>query len=340
MAEIMAPSSFKRNENAFGKRAVCLLAICLFTAFQSTAQPKAVASLQPERIETGDTTGLLIFISGLNTAPKDVDFSPWAAVFSPNNIIGRSEWRRSGTQWTRRFTLIAFDSATLELPPLLVRLSSGKPLETNELKLVVFPTRGGREITDMAKIRDIRREPESWMDYWAWAAGVLVIGVILLWWLRKNRSKPQPAVVQVPIPIPSVSPSEVAMQKLAQLQQKQLWKTEQTKEHYAELSLILREFLETRYDIAALESTTSEIQKMLKATDFPPLSQNDLKELLEKTDMVKYAQSQPADAVHEQVLEKARGLVAPNNLNKHSSPKSPARPITQQKPNSGKYEPL
>ena len=98
-----------------------LATFCLLLAAPAWAQPKAIASFQPERIETGDTTGLLILVSGLAVAPKDVDFSPWSAMMSASNIIGRSEWRKSGAQWMRRFTLIAFDSATLELPPLKVR---------------------------------------------------------------------------------------------------------------------------------------------------------------------------------------------------------------------------
>ncbi|MFN0036475.1 MAG: hypothetical protein ACKVUS_15525 [Saprospiraceae bacterium] len=319
----------------------CLLLVtCLLATCHLSAQPKAFASLQPERIETGDTTALLVIVSGLNAEPKEVDFSPWASVFPASNIIRRSDWRRSGARWTRRFTLIAFDSATLELPPLNVRLAAGKPLETNELTLTVFPTRGGKEISDMAKIRDIRREPESWMDYWPWGAGALTVLALFVWWLRKSRRKPQPVVTQTAAAPPPVPASELALQQLSQLQQKQLWKNGQTKEHYAELSLILREYLENRYRIAALESTTAEIQKMLATTDFPPDARSDLKELLQKTDMVKYAQSQPPEAAHEQVLEKARELIAPSHFKKEELRKPSAGKIPPQKPKSGKYEPL
>ncbi len=313
---------------------------CLLATFYLSAQPKAIASLQPERIETGDTTELLILVSGLNTEPQEVDFSSWASVLPATNIIGRSNWRRSGAQWMRRFTLIAFDSATLELPPLNVRLGVGKPLETNALTLAVFPTRAGREITDMAKIRDIRREPESWMDYWPWGLGVLAILMLFLWWLRKNQRKPQPVVVQIaPAPI-SVSASEKALQQLSQLQKKQLWKNGQTKEHYAELSLVLREYLETRFDIAALESTTSEIQKLIASTDFPSELRLDLNELLQKADMVKYAQSEPPEATHEAVLAKARALVVPGQAKTPEHPKAQAIMPAPRKPSAGKYEPL
>lgn len=301
------------------------------------AQPKAIVSLQPERIETGDTTTLLLFVSGLNTEPKDVDFSAWTSVLPSKNILRRSEWKRSGTQWTRRFTLIAFDSAMMELPPIQVRIASGKPLETNALQLSVFPTRGGRNISDMAKIRDIRREPESWLDYWSWAAGSLLVLALVFWWMRQNRRKPQPVAMPLPISAPPVSPSEQALQKLTQLQQKQYWKNGQTKEHYAELSLIVREYLETRYGIAALESTTIEIQNMLKKTDFSPESQRDLQDLLLKTDLVKYAQSSPSEATHDAVLVKARELVSPLNVKKTELPKKPPAPP---KPPSNKYEPL
>lgn len=328
---------FFQNNTTAGCRMTLLLAVSLFAAIQLSAQPKAIASLKPERIETGDTAVLLLLISGLNSQPKDVDFGPWATVLPPANIIRRSDWKRSGTQWIRSFTLIAFDSATLALPPLRVRLLSGTSLETNPLKLTVFPTRGGREITDMAKIRDIRREPETWLDYWPWLLGALLVMGALVWWLRKNRRKPKVLIPQTaPAPPPILSSSEQALQKLAQLKQKQLWKNGQTKEHYAELSLILREYLETRFKIAALESTTAEIQQMLKATDFPMLSRNDLKAILEKTDLVKYAQSQPSEAAHEEILLKAQELVAPLQAKKPEPPPKKSSP----KSNTGKYEPL
>jgi hypothetical protein len=326
-----------QNDTTAVRRRRLLLAVGLLVVIQLSAQPKVIASLKPERIETGDTAVLLILISGLNSQPKDLDFGPWSTVLPPANIIRRSEWKRSGTQWIRSFTLIAFDSATLELPPLRVRLLSGTFLETNPLKLTVFPTRGGREITDMAKIRDIRREPETWLDYWPWLLGALLTLGAMVWWLRKNRQKPKVLIPQTaPAPPPILSSSEQALQKLTQLKQKQLWKNGQTKEHYAELSLILREYLETRFKIAALESTTAEIQQMLQATDFPMVSRNDLKAILEKTDLVKYAQSQPSEAFHEEILVKAQELVAPLQAKKPASPPKKTPP----KSNTGKYEPL
>jgi hypothetical protein len=317
------------------------LATGLLTTCHLSAQPKAIAFLQPVRIETGDTTGLLILVSGLSAEPKDVDFSSWASVFSTTNIIGRSEWRRSGAQWTRRFTLIAFDSATLELPYLNVQLATGKPLQTNGLTLTVFPSGGGREIKDMARIRDIHREPESWLDYWPWA-GVFLLGLVLLgWWLRKNQGKIPPIVLQNQASPRPLSATELALQKLAQLQQKQLWKQDQSKEHYAELSLILRTYLETRYGFAALESTSTEIKKMLQTTDLSPEACVELNELLQKSDLVKYAQSQYEEAMHEALLVKARELLLPGK----AKPPDSIIKSTLEKPHrtaikSGNHKPL
>ncbi len=324
-----------------GRKAVGLLLACSFLLASSlTAQPKAFVSLQPARIETGDTTGLIILVSGLNTEPKEIDFSPWASILPPTNIIAHTDWNRSGALWTRRFTLIAFDSATLVLPPLKVRVAVGNPLETNELTLTVFPTRSGKSITEMAKIRDIRREPESWRDYWAWGAGLLVLLLILGWWLRKNRHKKAPVMVQAtPDPIP-VSASEQALQKIAQLQQKKLWKHGLMKDHYAALSLILREFIESRYGIAAMESTTTEIWQLLKATDFPDKLRPELNELLQKSDMVKYAQSQLSDSSHESLLERARAVVAPGSFKREEMKSVPANSKNPSKRNTINYEAL
>ncbi len=324
-----------------GSQAVVLLLACSFLFTSSlTAQPKAFVSLQPARIETGDTTGLILLVSGLSTEPKEIDFSPWASILPPANIIAHTDWHRSGALWTRRFTLIAFDSATLVLPPLKVRVAVGNPLETNELTLTVFPTRSGKSITEMAKIRDIRRELESWRDYWAWGAGLLVLLLILGWWLRKNRHKKAPEMVQATPDSISISASELALQKIAELQQKKLWKHGLMKDHYVALSLILREFVESQYGIAAMESTTTEIRQLLKATDFPDKLRPELNELLLKSDMVKYAQSQLSDSSHETLLEKARALIVPGQFKNEEIVSAPNKSKKFSRRNVGNFEAL
>lgn len=273
------------------------------------AQGTAYASLQPDRVETGDTTSLFVLVSGVNAQPEEVNFGSWASVFPAANIIGRSGWKHSGDQWAQRFTLISFDSATLELPPLTVKPAIGDPMKTNALRLTVFPTPGSAETADMEKIRDIRRESVLWTDHWPWAAGALVLMTLLIWWMRKTRKKPRPAAIMQPAAAPPVPPHERALQQLIELKSRQLWKSGQVKEHYAELSLILREYLETRFDIPALESTTIEILKILSEKDFPKNLNVKINEILSGSDLVKYARSQPGDNYPEKILEQTRELV-------------------------------
>lgn len=325
----------------FGK--IMTLAVWFFSLTASLhAQPGAIASIRPEIIETGDTATLLIVVTGVNEMPGEPDFSRWIDLFPVENVIRRYAWQRSGAQWSRKFTLIAFDSARLELPPLAIRLKTGNPMETNALTLTVFPTPTVKELSAMAKIRDIRREPESWLDYWYYGAGALLLLGILYWYLRRKKPVAKPQVVApAPVHVPALSPAEQALQRLSQLQQRQLWKSGEVKEHYAELSLILREYLEHRYKIAALESTTSEILNLLSATDFTASQKPELKTLLQMSDMVKYAQSQPAEAFHLEVLEKARALIVPQGNTMQSAPKTQSnekQPVV--KGNPKKYEPL
>ncbi len=316
---------------------LCLL---LIGVQRGNAQGKAFASIKPERVETGDTIALYVIVSGINAKPKAVDFVPWQAYFPPANILSKSDWRKSGEQWVQQFKLIAFDSAQIELPPLTVLLSAGKPLATNSLSLSVFPT-PGNDINDMAPMRDIYREPASWMDYWPWGAGALALVGFAVWYFRKINRRPKP--IQLPIPTaapPPLSPRETALQKLDALQQAQLWKKGQAKEHYAELSLIVREYLEGTYRVAALESTTLEILPLLKKSSFPATQLALLRDILNQTDMVKYAQTQPEESSHEAIVEKARTLLSPGFLKKQEVPTAAPSKKTPHKPPSGNYEPL
>jgi hypothetical protein len=286
--------------------------LCLIFPVTGWAQPSAIISFQPQRLETGDTTVLLFFVNGSNAEPGEVDFFAWSDQIPAQNILRRTPWKRSGAQWSKRFTIIAFDSANLKLPPLKVKLPNSTVLETNSLSLMVFPTPGGRDITDMAKIRDISREPGSWVDFWLYAAGGLAFMLTLIWWWWKNRKKSAPIPVSEPLPTPSsipMSASEEALTRLNALLHKKYWKQDRVKDHYTEFSLIVREYLECQFQIPALESTTIELKNLLAKTEASNAFQTQMEQILHQADMVKYAQSNPSPTSHQDIIEKAIQLI-------------------------------
>jgi len=298
--------SKKQIERAI--RNMLLLTLFIFCSFRSAAQATATASLQPERIETGDTFTLRILVAGTTVEPGQVDFGAWASILPAKNILAHYGWYKTGPQWVQNFTLVTFDSATLDLPPLAVRLHLGETAETNPLRLTVLPTAAVADVNTMASIRDIERSPANWLDYWPWAVG----GLVLLWVARRLLRRKKAPPVPVAVVVPTVAPPPIhaeSLQKITLLERKRLWEKGQIKEHYAELSLIVREYLEKRYGIPALESTTMEIEQMLKTTDFPKVLNLAIQDLLSKADLAKYAQSSPPAAFHEKALEKARGMI-------------------------------
>lgn len=281
--------------------------LCLIPPLR--AQPTATASLDPARVETGDTFALRVLVSGAKVAPKRVDFSAWKSYLPAKNILSQSAWTRSGAQWVQRFTLIAFDSADWQLPPLTVHLHLGDTVQTNTLALGVTPTPASADPLEMDAIRDIYREPAHWTDYWPWAAGILTILLLLIWYVRRKRKRQKPVFTEVkPTPV-AVPPNEIALQKLAALEQEKPWKKDRLLEYYAALSMIIREYLEHRYGILALESTTREIAALLKPTAFPDDLKAPLDYLLQQADMIKYAETTPPAAFHEKALENARTIV-------------------------------
>ena len=61
-----------------------------------------------------------------------------------------------------------------------------------------------------------------------------------------------------------------------------------------------------------MESTTGEIAALLKNTDFPDMHKAALDVLLQKSDLVKFADTVPAGDYHVQALSKAKQLVGQN----------------------------
>lgn len=295
---------------AEGLRVILFLLTWLLLPVRAQAQIKANAAFDPSKVETGDTFSLRVLVTGVPVAPKRVSFAAWQNQLPAENILSRSEWARSGAQWVQHFTLIAFDSAVWQLPPLTVHLHLDDTVQTNPLELSVTSTPAGADLGDMDTIRDIRREPTLWLDYWPWALGALVLLLLFTWYLRRQPKRPKRvAAASIPPPPPPPPARDIALQKLIALEQQQLWQKGQLIEYYAQLSIIVREYLENKYQILALESTTREISILLQNTAFPQNLRPSLDYLLQQADMVKYAEMPPPAQFHVQAMENARKVV-------------------------------
>jgi len=159
-------------------------------------------------------------------------------------------------------------------------------------------------------------EPLNLLDFW-WLFLLLIAAGLayLLYTIRKRR---QAAAPPPPPPPPAYV---VALDALKALEGKQLWQQSQTKEYYSELTHILREYLEGRFDVQALEMTTRQITTQLgKRNDFDKVRAKELGNLLQLSDLVKFAKARPAEELHTEGLERVRSFVRETGL--ESEPES------------------
>lgn len=81
----------------------------------------------------------------------------------------------------------------------------------------------------------------------------------------------------------------VALRKLDQYRGDKLWAAPKQKQFYSGVTDAVREYLAARYGISAMEMTTAEIFAALKTSDVPQDLKDDLQELFQRADFVKFA---------------------------------------------------
>jgi hypothetical protein len=88
---------------------------------------------------------------------------------------------------------------------------------------------------------------------------------------------------------------EQTVKRLQDLEHQGLWRNGKVKMHYSELSLVLRNYLSSVYELQLLERTTSEALLLIT----PKIASKDLldtiKGILESSDLVKFAKLHPEE---------------------------------------------
>jgi hypothetical protein len=108
---------------------------------------------------------------------------------------------------------------------------------------------------------------------------------------------------------PARPPEVVARERLAALQQSAWLADGEMKPFYIELTDILRRYLEGRFRISAIDRTTHELMRELKNSVVKRQDQAVIRDVLEESDMVKFAKSKPEARAAETALLSVADLV-------------------------------
>jgi len=203
----------------------------------------------------------------------------------------------------RTLTVTSFDTGYWAVPPFRF-VVNGTPLGTAAMLLHVQGVQLDSALT-VRDIKDIHTLPFS-LGYWLrkhWlpiTAGFAVLAVVaaLIYFLLRKR-KPARTVAPPAINIPL---HERILKALSALEHERVWQHGDHKGYHSRLTDLLRGYIEERYRVPALESTTDELIKELRVSPLTTDQRGQLQNMLELADLVKFAKTLPSPQENEQMM--------------------------------------
>lgn len=199
-------------------------------------------------------------------------------------------------QWIGKYKVTCWDSGKVEVPSVNFLLNGKQfKFDTYQLEFNLSEKIAGKEIYEIKE--SFFQLPEflkSWIDFlkknWWWILILLVVLSGLIIWLIRIFKKKNQALNELTL-------EEKAIQKIDELNSKRLWSKNKLKEHYVELSYILRLYLSQKLTLNLLEKTSEEAILLLSTFELEETLLDEIQLILEQSDLVKFAKSTPEEFV-------------------------------------------
>lgn len=296
-----------------------LLFLILFQLFNtlSFAQVSTAAEINKNEIRIGELIELKLSI----TIPKTLQNEPYIFPEFKDTITKQIEIVEISKIDTiiqndnfiiqRKIKISAYDSGQFVLPPLkfISKKDTSKSISTNSLLITVHTVP-----TDTAEtsVKDIKPLFEEKFDI-KWYLPLIIkisIGILLLaavifaiYWYTKKKKKPAAENK------PKLPPHIIALEKLNKIKTEEIWKEGKIKDYYSAVSDTVREYIEGRYKIPALEQTSFETLQSLKYKAIATSTREKLNYIFEISDLVKFAKLTPIEQDHINILQSAFDFV-------------------------------
>jgi hypothetical protein len=290
---------------------------------------KAFAKLDTNAMLIGDQVKLdITFSYPLNTLiswPKIGD-----TILQTIQVINRSKIDSSFSADKKTVTLhqnfliTSFDSGFYAIPPIrffyrelpdtTIRFVQTETLLLSVHTLTVDTTKVIKPIKGPLSIPLTFREILPWLILAV--LGILIILAFLFYLKKRKKAEP---VFQIRSKI-QLLPHELALSELEKLRVKKLWQAGRIKEYHSELTDILRKYLESGFNIMAIEMTSQEIIDSLRTqNNMHNDSIRKINHILAMADLVKFAKMQPLPVENDMNMENAVAFVLDTSVKKEQT---------------------
>ena len=239
--------------------------------------------------------------------PDPVDAAPFELLDPP---VAQSAAVAGGVESRLELQAAAFELGELSFPSLDVEVvDSGGEATTlaTEALPVTIESVGRDEGGDIRDIKGPLAIPFAVVTLLPWIAAALAVATVAAWLYRRYRRRSRPEAL-----VPALPPRpahEVAREALDALEAAGLLERGEIKTWHIRLSDILRVYVEGRFGVDAMEMTTGEVIDGLLRTDADRGAVADVRRVLDRCDLVKFAKLRPAIPECRELFPLARRVV-------------------------------
>jgi hypothetical protein len=206
-----------------------------------------------------------------------------------------------GTATTGKDIVVTlFEPGEFQTPSLVVTHHLPDGTE-EELGAPVIPLNITSVLTDDTELRDLKPQAELPVPpIWPWVIAILLLSMLVigllaglgLWLYHRYRKRAVPALAPMPF-IDSRPPEVIAYAELDRIEALDLPARNQFKEYYSLVDVCLRRYIEGRYEIPALEQTSTEVRGAFRRSSVLAEIAAEFMEIFLESDLVKFARYVP-----------------------------------------------
>lgn len=287
------------------KKTLVLLGLILtLTTLQAQQRVSVKASIDSSDLMIGEQTLYHIEVSGPASLRYEFPTFPGDTLVTGLGILNRGKLdtvsiNKERIELKTDYLVTSFDTGLYYIPPVKI-LAGTDTFESNNTVLKILTYEVDTTKMELFDIKGVQKPPFVLSDYLVETLLFLLfyaLALLVIWlYLRKKYPilKGDKEAAELLLP-----PHVVAIMELDRLKSEKIWKFGKNKKYYTDLTDILRKYIERRFQFNALEMTTDEILTLFKRDKSTQSVYQNLSQILQLADLVKFAKIEPLESENE-----------------------------------------